>query len=85
MALDYAKHNIRVLAINPGTIRTELVQALLKSQGVTPEEAGKPYPLKRIGEPSEVTTFVFSVGDQGLGWRCCCLLGFRRCIIHDRK
>lgn len=55
MALDYGPLGVRVNAISPGTIRTELVEALLADQGDTLEDAGRVYPLEaRIGEASEV-------------------------------
>ena len=63
LALEYAADNIRVLAVNPGTIETPMVQESLK--GLTPEEeqqvrkdiaAG--HPLGRMGQPVEIANLV---------------------------
>lgn len=55
MAMCYGEYGIRVNAISPGTIRTPLVEALIKGAGSTMEQAGSVYPLQgRVGEPSEV-------------------------------
>ena len=60
MSMDYAKHGVRVVAINPGTIRTPLVENLLcgrHGKDYLPEalrKAGAAYPICRIGEVEEV-------------------------------
>ncbi len=61
MALDFAKNNVRVNAILPGSINTPLLQ-FAASQEADPakamEEWGKVYPLGRIGTPEEVAGLV---------------------------
>jgi len=52
MALDHAKHKIRVNAICPGLINTPLAERWLKKQE-NPEEARKVL-IGRIGEPEDV-------------------------------
>jgi len=52
MALDHAKHKIRVNAICPGLINTPLAERWLKKQE-NPEEAKKVL-IGRIGEPEDV-------------------------------
>ena len=51
MAVEYAPYNIRVNAVNPGTIATQLVKNVLSKTGTSLETAGKAYPMKRIGQP----------------------------------
>ncbi|MBV7329159.1 SDR family oxidoreductase [Chloroflexi bacterium TSY] len=55
---DYAKDNIRVLAINPGTIETPLVAEAAAAMGSSVEELSatwaKAHPLGRIGQPIEI-------------------------------
>jgi NAD(P)-dependent dehydrogenase (short-subunit alcohol dehydrogenase family) len=62
LALDYAAENIRVLAINPGTIDTELVRASARDEPDGVEAAlaryGQSHPLGRIGKPEEVANVV---------------------------
>ncbi len=58
LALEYAEDHIRVLAINPGTIETPLVQEAAEGTGKSLEEMksiwGKAHPLNRIGQPIEI-------------------------------
>jgi NAD(P)-dependent dehydrogenase (short-subunit alcohol dehydrogenase family) len=69
MALDYAREHIRVLAVCPGSIDTEMVRAAaaLEPDGV--EEAlvrfGKSHPLGRIGTGQDIANAVlFLASDQ---------------------
>jgi NAD(P)-dependent dehydrogenase (short-subunit alcohol dehydrogenase family) len=67
LAVEWAKHGIRVNAVAPGTINTERVQRL-------PEEPGGPeylqaikaaHPMGRLGEPSEVAeAILFLASDK---------------------
>lgn len=58
MALDYAREHIRVVAICPGTIDSELVRELARAEGGD-EEAnvrryGSFHPIGRIGTPADI-------------------------------
>jgi NAD(P)-dependent dehydrogenase (short-subunit alcohol dehydrogenase family) len=67
LAVEWARHGIRVNAVAPGTINTERVQRL-------PDEPGGPeyletikaaHPMGRLGEPSEVAeAILFLASDQ---------------------
>ena len=62
MALDYAPEGIRVVAICPGTIDSELVRAAARAEGGD-EEAnvrryGAVHPLGRIGQPEDIAQAV---------------------------
>jgi NAD(P)-dependent dehydrogenase (short-subunit alcohol dehydrogenase family) len=58
LALEYASDGIRVNAVNPGTIETEL--AIAGSGGLEPlrEAAARTHPLGRAGQPEEVAEAV---------------------------
>ena len=62
LALDFARDNIRVLAVCPGTIDTPLVRTAALSSGRSIEseliEYGRAHPLGRIGQPAEVASVV---------------------------
>ena len=62
MALDYAEQGIRVLAVNPGTIDTPLVDEALDAVGGDEEQIrvsmAATHPMNRIGQPSEVARVV---------------------------
>jgi NAD(P)-dependent dehydrogenase (short-subunit alcohol dehydrogenase family) len=58
MALDYAAEGIRVVAICPGTIDSEMVRASARAEGGD-EEAniqryGRAHPIGRIGTPDDI-------------------------------
>ncbi len=62
LALEYAKDNIRVLAVNPGTIETPLVAESAAVAGKTIDDMratwSEAHPLNRIGQPQEVANAV---------------------------
>ncbi|NKB65987.1 MAG: glucose 1-dehydrogenase [Candidatus Latescibacteria bacterium] len=62
LALEYAADNIRVLAVNPGTIDTPLVDEALDYIGGDQQaiRAGmaKAHPMERIGRPQEIAHVV---------------------------
>jgi NAD(P)-dependent dehydrogenase (short-subunit alcohol dehydrogenase family) len=69
LALEYAQHNIRVLAVNPGTIDTPLLDEAIAADGQ--DEAtlragmGSCHPIGRIGRPDEVASVVmFLASDE---------------------
>ena len=69
MALDYARENIRVLAICLGTIDTEMVRTSAAREGGDVEETlrryGQSHPLGRIGTGRDVANLVlFLAGDK---------------------
>ncbi|MBU0685327.1 MAG: SDR family NAD(P)-dependent oxidoreductase [Thermoplasmatota archaeon] len=68
MALDYAKHNIRVNSVNPGTVRTPMLDKEVRASG-DPEsylehECGI-HPVGRLGRPEEIAQAVlFLASDE---------------------
>ncbi len=58
LALEYAEDNIRVLAVNPGTIDTPLVVEAAGAIGGDVDELkrqwGQSHPMRRIGQPEEI-------------------------------
>lgn len=62
MALDYAPEGIRVVAICPGTIDSELVRTLARAEGgnlsETLERYGSFHPLRRLGRPEDIADAV---------------------------
>lgn len=62
LALEYAEDGIRVLAVNPGTIDTPLVDEALDALGSNTPEAREAmaavHPLGRIGQPSDIAKVV---------------------------
>lgn len=63
-ALDYAKQGIRINAINPGLIATEMMDRL-STTGTSPEQlAASIVPMGRMGKPEEIaSTVVFLCSD----------------------
>lgn len=63
LALEYAADNIRVLAVNPGTIDTPMVRQTLA--GMSPDEEAvawkglaEGHPLRRVGLPADIANLV---------------------------
>lgn len=65
MAIGLAPHDIRVNAIGPGTIATELARKAVMGSPQAREKLLSRTPLKRLGEPDEVARVaVFLAGDD---------------------
>lgn len=62
LALEYARNNIRVLAVNPGTVDTPLVADAMAARGgdmnVIRTEFAEAHPLGRIGTPADIANVV---------------------------
>ena len=62
MALDYARENIRVLAVCPGTIDTQMVRVAAEHEPGDPDETvrgwGLSHPLGRVGSPKDIANAV---------------------------
>ena len=58
MAMDYAHEGIRVVAICPGTIDSEMVRSIARSEGgdeaATIARFGASHPIGRIGTPADI-------------------------------
>ncbi len=68
LSLDFAADNIRVLAVNPGTIDTPMVHAASGVSGAALERAlegfGKDHPLGRVGQPEEIAEVVLFLASE---------------------
>ncbi len=66
MAMSLATHGIRVNAIGPGTIATELARKAVMGSDAARRTLMSRTPLKRLGEPAEVASVaVFLMGEDG--------------------
>jgi NAD(P)-dependent dehydrogenase (short-subunit alcohol dehydrogenase family) len=65
LAVEWAKHNIRVNCIAPGAIMTPMLESSVKLRKGTHEDYRRRIPLGRIGQPEEIArTAVFLVSDD---------------------
>jgi len=71
MALDHAAQNIRINAVLPGTIDTQMVRAsaeMVRGSGTTEDvlqDWGRLHPLGRVGQPEEVAKVIaFLLSDE---------------------
>lgn len=58
MALSLADHGVRVNAVAPGTIATELARASVLTSDEAKQRIMSRTPMKRLGEPSEIADVV---------------------------
>ena len=69
LALDYAKHGIRVVAVNPGGIETPLVDEAVEAYGMDRDKFMVDYdnihPIGRRGQPVDIANaMLFLASDQ---------------------
>jgi len=57
-ALDYAKQGIRINAVNPGPIATDLMARSADQMGLTFDDLGSMVPMGRIGQATEIAQAV---------------------------
>ena len=69
MAIDYARENIRVLAVCPGSIDTPLLRAAAAMEDGDLEQTvhdwGLSHPLGRTGQPEEIASVVVFLAGSG--------------------
>lgn len=72
LALEYAKDNIRVLAVNPGTIDTPLVDEALESIGgdeaALRSQMAEAHPVNRLGQPEDIADAVLFLASSKAGF-----------------
>ena len=68
LAIEYAQDNIRVLAVNPGTIDTPLVDEAIAASGGNEQEIRSQmahnHPLGRIGRPQDIANAVLFLASE---------------------
>ncbi|PSN15700.1 short chain dehydrogenase [filamentous cyanobacterium CCT1] len=57
-ALDYAKQGIRINAVNPGPIATDIMARAADRWGIPSDELGSMVPMGRIGQAAEIAQAV---------------------------
>lgn len=57
-ALDYAKQGIRINAVNPGLIATEMIDRLVDQGGSTADSFASTVPMGRMGQATEIAQAV---------------------------
>lgn len=88
LAIEYADRNIRVNAIAPGYIGTEIVEKIF-AEASDPQalrrETNELHPVKRIGKPEEIAwAAVFLASDEARFMTAECLVidGGRSTLFH---
>jgi NAD(P)-dependent dehydrogenase (short-subunit alcohol dehydrogenase family) len=61
-ALDYATKNIRINAVAPGAIRTDIILQQMDFGTYDEKMAIEMFPMKRMGNPREIA--------NGIAWLC---------------
>lgn len=64
LAVEWAKYNICVNAIAPGTMETEITHTMLEDPAVKKAIVGR-IPMKRVGQPSDLSGVVIFLAGSG--------------------
>jgi NAD(P)-dependent dehydrogenase (short-subunit alcohol dehydrogenase family) len=67
-ALEYVQHGIRVNAVNPGTIDTQIARDVVKGDERAHAEMVKKIPMGRIGQPEEIAAAVLWLCSPGASY-----------------
>ncbi|MGH7742139.1 MAG: SDR family NAD(P)-dependent oxidoreductase [Candidatus Eiseniibacteriota bacterium] len=69
-ALDFAPHGVRVNAVNPGVVVTELhtVSKAVPDYAAFLERSKSTHPLGRVGQPEEVAALILFLLSDESGW-----------------
>ncbi len=67
-ALEYIKHGIRVNAINPGLIDTQVARDVVSGNEDAYEEIAKQVPIARPGKPEEIASVVLWLCSPGASY-----------------
>ncbi|MFL6416661.1 MAG: glucose 1-dehydrogenase [Bryobacteraceae bacterium] len=67
-ALEYIKHGIRVNAVNPGLIDTQVARDVVAADEQAYEEIAKNVPIARAGKPEEIASAVLWLCSPGASY-----------------
>jgi glucose 1-dehydrogenase len=65
MAVEFAGEGVRVNAVIPGAVSTQMLRGGLSRSGVSLEQLGARHPLGRVSEPAEVAEAIVFLVDGG--------------------
>jgi NAD(P)-dependent dehydrogenase (short-subunit alcohol dehydrogenase family) len=70
MALEVAKHGVRVNVVAPALVRSDIYSSIMDKQALEKFliERGKTYPLGRAGEPDDVSELVAYLASPHTAW-----------------
>ena len=64
-ALEYVQHGIRVNAVNPGTVDTQIARDVVRGDAQAYAEMVKKIPMGRVGQPEEIAAVVLWLCSPG--------------------
>jgi NAD(P)-dependent dehydrogenase (short-subunit alcohol dehydrogenase family) len=59
---------VRVNALAPGLVQTRFARYLWEGAGEQPAEASWPWPLRRLGQPSDIAAAALWLSSDHAGW-----------------
>lgn len=70
LARDYAADKIRVNAVAPGEVRTNMLESKLAGSGQSIEDLNRLVPYGRIGEPEEIAALIAFLASEEASYLC---------------
>jgi NAD(P)-dependent dehydrogenase (short-subunit alcohol dehydrogenase family) len=67
-ALEYVRHGIRVNAVNPGTIDTQIARDVVRGDAQAYAEMASKIPMGRVGQPEEIAAAVLWLCSPGASY-----------------
>jgi len=68
VALEYVQHGIRVNAVNPGLIDTQIARDVVRGDEHAYNDIAKNVPIRRAGRPEEIASAVLWLCSPGAGY-----------------
>jgi len=68
LAIEWGPHNVRVNAVSPGYVETDMMMALIQRGTLNQEKMKSRTPLPRLGKPQDIAAMCAFLASSGASW-----------------